>query len=89
MGIIRMLIIADTHLSGEAYFTSDLREQFKSSDVGWQKKIGNNQSIQTINGIMAYGDSSPSKIQNEFIRLWETCEHLVSKEEYDIDEIDR
>ena len=89
MGIIRMLIIADAHLSGEADFTSDLREQFKSSDVEWQKKIGNDQSMLTINGVMAYGDSSPSKIQNEFISLWETCEHLVSQEEYDNDELDR
>ena len=69
----------------EAEFTDELRNQFKTSDVGWQQEIGNDENLKSLKGIMAYSNTSPFEVQKEYIRLWKLCEQMVSNEQYDID----
>ena len=86
MSIIKMLIVADVQLTGEAEFTDELRNQFKASDVGWQQEIGNDENLKSLKGIMAYSNTSPFEVQKEYIRLWKLCEQMVSNEQYDSSE---
>lgn len=83
--LVTLLVFSDFHLSGEAEMTDIIREQFSSSDIVWQQKIGHDESILTVTGIMGYGSTTPREIKEEFASFWNVCELLVgieSKNQY-------
>jgi hypothetical protein len=75
--LITLLTYSDLHLSGKADMSDEVREQFRSSDTLWQQKIGEDESIQEISGILAYGLTTPEEIKEEFCSLWDLCEMFV------------
>ena len=76
--LLTLLVYADLHLSGEAALSDALREQFRSSDTSWQRKIGEDKSILTVSGILGYGSTTPAEIKEEFSSFWDICELFVS-----------
>jgi hypothetical protein len=81
--LITLLTYSDLHLSGKADMSDEVREQFRSSDTLWQQKIGEDESIMEINGILAYGLTTPEEIKEEFCSLWDLCEMFVGFESDD------
>ena len=81
--LITLLVYSDLHLSGEADISDGVREQFRSSDTLWQKKIGEDESILTVTGILGYGSTTPKEIKDEFCSFWELCEMFLGFESDD------
>jgi hypothetical protein len=75
--LITLLVFSDLHLSGKADMTDGLREQFCSSDVLWQKEIGEDKSALTVKGILGYCSTTPVEIKDEFRIFWDICEMFV------------
>jgi hypothetical protein len=78
--LVTLLVYSDLHLSGEAEMTSAVREQFSSSDTVWQQKIGQDESILTVTGVLGYGSTTPEEVKEEFSSFWDICELFVSFE---------
>ena len=81
--LVTLLIFSDLHLSGEAEMTNSIREQFSSSDILWQQKIGEDESMRTVTGILGYGSTTPEEIRDEFCSFWNLCEMFVGFESDD------
>jgi hypothetical protein len=81
--LITLLVYSDLHLTGEADISDGVREQFRSSDTLWQKKIGEDESILTVTGILGYGSTTPKEIIDEFCSFWELCEMFLDFESDD------